>query len=350
MGLPTIDIIFKTLAISAVTRSMRGVVALVLHDTKVGVTTYKGIEEVLDSHYSATNVKHVKEAFYAAPYRVIVVAIAAESPVSDALNQLKGMYFNYLAVPEATAAEVTDIATFIKSQRANNKKGFKAVLANSASDDEGIINFTTAGITLKDGTTMTTGAFTARLASVFATLPFTRSATYYAFSDVASITEIDDANETINAGELILVNDGRKVKIGRAVNSLVTFTADKSKDFSKIRIVEILDMIREDVRSTFEDEYVGKFPNSYVYKRLFATSVTAYFATMAIENALEREAVNRASISVEQQRLYLQSIGNNTDNMKEADILRANTGSNVFLDANISVLDAMEDLKFVISM
>ncbi len=351
MGLPKIEIVFRTLAVSAIARSMRGIVALIVRDTKTEMKIYKGIEEVKDTDFNAANIKHIKEAFYGTPSKVIAVPIAADGPVSEALTVLKGMYWNYLAMPEATAADVTDIVAFIKGQRTLKKKIFKAVLPNATGPDhEGIINFTTTGIKMKDGTDMTTEAFCVRLASVFAGLPFTRSATYYVFPDVASIHEIDDPDAAIDGGELILINDGKKVKIGRAVNSLVTFTAEKSKSFSKIRIVEIMDMILEDIRMTYEDEYVGKYPNSFQNKLMFVTAVNAYFQELIIENVLEREGENRARIDAAAQKQYLESIGKDTSEMSEGQILRANTSSNVYLAGNVSMLDAMEDLKFVIGL
>jgi hypothetical protein len=350
MGLPKIDIIFKTLAVSAVARSARGIVALIVRDTNTAMKVYRGIEEVKDTDFSAANIKHVKEAFYGTPASVIVVPIAEADAVSVALDKLKFMYWNYLAMPEAVAQDVTDITAFIKGQRDNNKKIYKAVLPNAPADHEGIINFTTTGITMADGSTKTTAEFTVRLASVFAGLPFTRSATYYAFPDVASITEHADPDDDIDAGELILINDGKKIKIGRAVNSLVTYTAEKSSIFSKIRIVEIVDMIKEDIRMTFEGNYVGKYTNSFVNKMMFVTSVNAYFQELVTENVLEREAENKARIDTEAQKLYLESIGKDTSTMNDSQLLRANTGSNVYLAANISVLDAMEDLSFVIGL
>ncbi|AMA72928.1 phage tail sheath C-terminal domain-containing protein [Aneurinibacillus thermoaerophilus] len=351
MGLPKIEILFKTLAASAITRSARGIVALILRDAATQMKIYKGIEEVKDADFSATNIKHIKEAFYGTPSKVIAVPITAEAPVSDALTVLKGMYWNYLAMPEADTTDVSDIVAFIKGQRTLKKKIFKAVVPNaSGPDHEGIINFTTTGIKMKDGSEKTTEEFCVRLASVFAGLPFTRSATYYVFPDVASIDEIDDPDEAIDNGELILINDGKKVKIGRAVNSLVTFTPEKSKSFSKIRIVEILDMILEDIRTTFEDSYVGKYPNSFQNKLMFISAINAYFQGLVIENVLEREGENKARIDTEAQKLYLKSIGKDTSEMSDGQILRANTGSNVFLAGIISVLDAMEDLKFVIGL
>ncbi len=351
MGLPKIEIVFKTLAVSAIARSMRGIVAVILRDTKTEMKIYKGIEEVKDTDFSAANIKHVKEAFYGTPSRVIVVPIGAEAPISEALTILKGMYWNYLSMPEATAADTSDIVAFVKGQRTLKKKIFKAVVANAIGPDhEGIINFTTTGIKMKDGTEKTTEEFTVRLASVFAGLPFTRSATYYVFPDVASIEEIDEPDEAIDSGQLILVNDGKKVKIGRAINSLVTFTAEKSKSFSKIRLVEIMDMILEDIRMTYEDEYVGKYPNSFQNKLMFVTAVNAYFQGLVIENVLEKEAENKARIDAAAHKLYLESVGKDTSEMTEGQLLRANTGSNVFLAGGVSALDAMEDLKFAIAI
>ncbi|WP_276912996.1 phage tail sheath C-terminal domain-containing protein [Aneurinibacillus aneurinilyticus] len=351
MGLPKIEIVFRTLAVSAIARSMRGIVALIVRDTKTEMKIYKGIEEVKDTDFNAANIKRVKEAFYGTPSKVIVVPIGAEAPVSEALTILKGMYWNYLAMPEATAADTTDIVAFVKGQRTLKKKIFKAVVANATGPDhEGIINFTTTGIKMKDGTEKTTEEFTVRLASVFAGLPFTRSATYYVFPDVASIEEIDDPDEAIDSGQLILVNDGKKVKIGRAVNSLVTFTAEKHQEFSKIRIVEILDMVLEDIRSTFEDEYVGKYVNSYINKLMFFRAVNAYFEELVTESVLEATGNNSAQIDVLAQKRYLESRGKDTSAMSEAEIKQANTGSNVFGSGSISALDAMEDLKFDIAI
>ena len=58
----------------------------------------------------------------------------------------------------------------------------------------------------------------------------------------------------------------------------------------------------------------------------------------------------QANRTLSGQRSYLESRGTDTSDMKDADILRANTGSQVFLEANLTFCDAMEDLSLVISM
>ena len=58
-------------------------------------------------------------------------------------------------------------------------------------------------------------------------------------------------------------------------------TEDKSDDFAKIKILEAVDMIRDDIRTTFEDEFVGKVENSYDNKIVFIAAVNKYFKDLA---------------------------------------------------------------------
>ena len=76
-------------------------------------------------------------------------------------------------------------------------------------------------------------------------------------SDVISASIPDDPNERIDKGELILTFDSEQYKIGRGVNSLVTFTTEKGEEFSKIKIVEGIDLYQDDIRSTFEESYLS---------------------------------------------------------------------------------------------
>ena len=59
---------------------------------------------------------------------------------------------------------------------------------------------------------------------------------------------------------------------------------------------------------------------------------------------------NTCSISAEANREYLESHGTDTEAMSDVEILQANTGSNVYLNASIKYVDAMEDLDLQINM
>lgn len=349
MGLPEVIVDFRTKSTTAIQRSGRGVVALILRDTKTGIKEYRGIDQVKTTDFEPKNVDYIKKAFMGAPYKVLVVAIGTSAEVGTGLDQIKTMRWNYLAMPEHTVDEGTTIATWIKTKRGTDKKTFKAVLSKNVADHEGIINFTSNNI-VATGKTYTSAEYTARIAGILAGLSLARSATYVVLPEVESFTEIADMDAAIDAGELILMDDGEKIKIARGVNSLTTFTAEKSQEFSKIKIVEGLDLISDDIRSTFNDQYIGKVINDYNNKMLFVTSVNAYFKALVDEYVLDGSVENRADVDVQSNEQYLNERGVDTSSYTETMLRKANTGSKVFLEAQAKLVDCMEDLFFYINI
>lgn len=349
MGLPQINIKFQTLAVSAVQRSARGIVALILKDsTKENFDTkvYTSIDQVDAADWTAGNKDFIEKTFMGIPTKVIVERLKSDAAdYNDALLRLKNKKWNYLSIPGIVQADVTNIATWIKACRENDKKTFKAVLPNCSADHEGVINFATEGIKV-GAAVYSASQYTCRIAGVLAGLPFTRSATYFALSEVDAITDSQDPDKDIDSGKLILINDGEKVKIGRGVNSLVSTTITKGAKFKKIKVIEAVDLIRDDIRDTFEAEYVGKVNNFYDNKILFITAINAYFKELQNSEVLDPNYVAKAEIDFDAQKLYLQSMGIDTSTLKDSEIKEYNTGSKVFIKASGSPLDAMEDLDF----
>ena len=352
MGLPEINIEFKGKAVSAVKRSAMGIVSLVLKDDTGTFDSkeYKSIEEIESTDWNAKNLDYIKKTFKGIPKKVICERQGADvTDMNVVLKRLGSKKWNYLAIPELKDAEKEDVATWIKSKRKNDKKTFKAVLPNVAGDDEGIINFTTKDIKVGDKV-YTTAEYTARFAGIFAGLPFTRSSTYFVLDEVDSITESDTPNEDIDAGQLILINDGENIKIARGVNSLVTTTLVKTEDFKKIKVLEVMDMIMDDIRSTFDNNYVGKVPNIYDNQVLFFTSINAYFKGLAGDMILDPSYNNYATVDIETQRLAWESIGEDTSTWDDLKVKLMSFKSNVFAGGNIKIVDAMEDLDFQIAI
>lgn len=349
MGLPEINIKFQTLAATAIARSAKGIVALILKDsTKATFDTkiYTDITQIDPQDWTAANLDYINKTFLGTPTKVIVERIdTAATDYSDALSRLSNKKWNYLSIPEITAGDASTVSTWIKTQRDVDKKTFKAVLPNSISDHEGVINFTGTGIKV-GGTTYTTAAYCARIAGILAGLPFTQSSTYYVLSEVDSITETATPDSDIDAGKLILINDGEHIKIGRGVNSLTTTTPTKGDMFKKIKIMEAIDLIRDDIRDAFENEYVGRVNNFYDNKVLLIAYINLYFKGLQKDEVLDPDFDAVAEIDLEAQTEYLQSIGVDVTNLKPAQIKEYNTGSKVFIKASGSPLDAMEDLDF----
>lgn len=349
MGLPTINITFQTLATSAMIRSEKGVVAMILIDTtesNKGSYVFKGFDTIKESEFTADNYDYLRLVFEGNPNRVIVECVDNVEKYSEALDKLSRKKFNYLTVPAIESGDVTKIKSFITTQRGLGKK-YKAVLPNCAADNEAIVNFTTDNITVGEKV-YRTNHYCARIAGILAGLPFSRSATYYVLNEIESITEHTDPNADIDAGKLIIINDGVKFKIGRGVTSLTTVNKEKPAEYKKIKIVEAMDLIYDDIKTTFEDEYIGKVNNSYDNKAIFLNAVNSYFRQLQKDEILDPNSEAIADIDESAQKLYLEKKGIDIESLSDQQIREANTGSTVFLKANVKPLDAMEDLEFVI--
>ncbi len=358
MGLPKIDIAFKTAAAEAIQRSQKGTVGLIIRDAAaVGGRSLTNITQIPED-WTAANVAYVKQAFIGyvnPPRKVIVYAIdtgeESTDTLSAALSWMAGQEVDYLAgPPDLTTTEAADIATWVAGQRTNYHSVVKAVLPNKAADTEAVVNFTGAGI-MVGNTAYTAAGYCARIAGMAAGCPMTISLTYAAVPEITDITRMTESamDAAIDAGQLILLHDGQKVKIARGVNSLTTVTDDHGSQFKKIKIVEAMDMIQHDIRVTAQDSYIGKYANSYDNKLLLVSAIKGYFLQLELENLLE-PGTSSVEIDTEAQEAYLVSIGVDTTDMTEQEIREHNTGDKVFLKASITILDTIEEIKLNITI
>jgi hypothetical protein len=355
MGLPNIEINFKQTAASAIKRGSRGIVAVILKDA-VPVTNPVVMDSVADipTTLTATNQLQLTNAWIGyinPPKQVIAYVLAADAvDYTAAETYLETIRFDYIAVPDIQTAEITAFMAWVKTCRDNKDLKFVAVLPNAASDYEGIVNFNTDGI-IVGAITYTAAGYCSRIAGILAGTPLYMSATFAPLLEVSDCPHHTKAelDALINAGDLVLFNDGEKVKIARAVNSLITITADKGNDFKKIKIVDIMDMIHDDIKTTADDNYIGKFSNSYNNKCILLTAIKAYLQTLEGQTLLEI-GQSLVSIDVAANKTFLESQGTDTTKMTDQQIKEAVTESSVFLTGTIKPQDAMEDLTLNLYM
>ena len=153
----------------------------------------------------------------------------------------------------------------------------------------------------------------------------------------------------VDAGKFILFHDGEKVKVARGVNSLQTTTQDKGDAWKKIKMVEVMDMIQTDIRTTAQDAYIGKYANSYDNKCLLVTAIKGYLVGLEQSGILQAGS-SSVGIDLAAQEAYLQSVGTDTSKMSQQEIKEANTADKVFLEASIKILDAIEDISLNITI
>ena len=368
-GLPQVLIDFKTKGITAIKRSARGVVVLILKCESTDTSNkYKisDVSEIPEGVFDEASTDLIKKCLDGTPLRILVYTLpkasvqAPKNTQATLLKQLKHIRYNYIAAPTGTTQEQQDLASYIKAERNNSRKTVKAVVGSVAADFDGVINFCTEDIKVATGKntagkttykTYTPIEYTARIAGILAGLALDRSATYYKLTEVESVKVYEDLNDRIDHGELHLFDeeDGEGVKIARACNSLQTFTTDKGEEFRKIKIVEGVDMVTDDIRDTFKKYYVGKYINDYDHKMLFVAAIMVYFGQLA-GNVLDSRAGNTVDIDFQFQKDYAIIKGEDVSQMTNMQIREYNTGSQIGLSGNVKFVDAMEDLKITFTM
>lgn len=362
-GLPQVLINFRTIGTTAIKRSAMGIVAMILHNEEkdeIKNYTIRDVSDIPETGLTADNVDLIKKCLLGTPLRILVYTLpmstvdGATHTQANVLRMLANIKWNWLCAPTATTQEQQDLASWIKTQRPTKRKTFKAVLAEQDADHEGIVNFCTNDIKVQTDTDVlgnpvytiyTAVQYTARIAGILAGLALDRSATYFKLTEVESVEVYEDIDTLIDKGEMLLIDeqDGDGVKIARACNSLTTFTTDKGEEFRKIKIIESMDMIRDDIRDTFKKYYVGKVINDYNHKMLFVSAVLVYFSEIK-GNVLDADADNTVDINEQYQSNYAKLHGDDPTTMSAMEIRQYNTGDTVALAGSIRLVDAMENL------
>lgn len=352
MGLPQITVTFKELGITAIQRGQRGIAAMILRDENIPESKTALIYTTTDipkgiSAFNKEQIELCLMGYQTTPRRILLYFIENDTADYDeALEYLETARWDYLVIPTIQDAETMKIATWIKGLRTTKDIMKKAVLPNCPADHEGIVNFATEKIVTKEKA-YTTAEYCSRIAGIICGTPMTISCTYAPLPEVIDCDRKtkDQMDADIDAGKLIIMHDGEKVKIARGVNSFITTIQEKGKSFKKIKLIDAMDMIHDDIIKTGDDNYIGKYANSYDNKCILITAINGYLGQLVLDGILERVFDNHVEIDVAQQRVYLQSKGQDVEEMSEQEIKEAGTDDEVFLTGDIQILDAIESIK-----
>lgn len=350
---PSVIVTFEEKGITAIRRSERGLLAMILAEAKpLDPFTVYSVDDIPDSGLSDDNTEQIKLAlmgYQTSPKKILVYTVKtadAGPDYTDVLKELENVRFDWLVIPGITDTNAATIASWIKSMRTTKDKAVKAVLPNQDADFEGVVNFTNT--TLKTKTkTYTAAQYASRVAGIICGTPMTISCTYAPASELIAVDNYtsDERDTKVGKGELFFFNDGEKIKICKGVNSYVTTVQGKLTSFQKIKLVDLMDMIHDDIKQTGHDSYIGKYANSYDNRCLLVTAINGYFHQLEREGLLE-PGENKAEIDIDATKVWLESNGKYTQDelaeMTDLEIKKANIGENVFIKSTISMLDAVE--------
>lgn len=376
MKMPGVNISFTEKASTAVERGERGIVAMILKGAALGKNPVE-IASVADipstmQEKNRQQVLNVLKGYVNMPKKVLAYMIpdtegedgeqaeegaggetymphGTEGGYRQAMESLGKEKWNYLVAPSCeTDQKATELALWVGSLREEGKM-VKAVLPNCASGKEYIVNYTTESVTDENGATYTAEEFCGRIAGILAGTPLSISCTYAPVPELVDCSRMKKAemDAKVAAGELFVFHDGEKVKVARGVTSFVEETAEKGRQFRKIKVVDAMDMITDDIQKTIEDSYIGKYANSYDNKCVLLSAISNYFQDLAGDGVVSSYDVG---IDIEANRAYLEGKGIKTAELSEDSLKKADTGDEVFLYASVKILDAIEEVTIPISI
>lgn len=364
LGLPYLKIRFEEQGIASIKKSDRGVVALVLKDEKVKGNFNLFSLSDMPKELSEDNIEQIELAFRGyqrTPRKIILVVEPKEETLkfdvtSEGFKYLESVRWDYLAVPFIESADAQEVATWVKTLNDNYEKRCKVVLPNVKGDYKKIINFTMPMVAT-DVKEYNTNEYLSRVAGFLAGTPMQIAATFGPFPELVDCTYYtrEEIAEKIGSGEFVLFNDGEKIKVARGVNSLVTTSQVEGPSFRKIKIIDILDLMADDIQKTAEDYYLGKYANNYDNKVQLMSAIKGYMEVLENDSLLAKGS-SHVEIDMDAQRAFLKGMGYKTidgrtvDEMEEKEIKEADTKDKVFLKGYCKPLDAIEEIELPIAI
>lgn len=358
MGLPTISFSLQKAAQRAAARISAGRVALILRDENA-----KGLHTVyqqgdIPAELSQANkdaVLRTLMGYINKPELIYLSVIGAADEIEAGFAALSAFSYDYLAGPvDIDADDAQALADLVKAQRKLRYVG-KAVLPNLTAEHEGMINFVASGITV-GASTYDAAAYCGRIAGILAGTPAECSATYATLSEVTDVVAVDKPDDAVDAGKLFLINDGRRVKLSRAVTSKTKLADGEPDLLRKIKLVAAVDLIRYHAISTVEDEYLGKCANTYDNKCILLTALGDYLKVLEGRGVLQAGSSSVALDAAATRSYLITQAGDDAARvdaikaMSDEQVVKEDTGSKVFIRMFGKVLDAMEDFALVLEM
>lgn len=182
--------------------------------------------------------------------------------------------------------------------------------ANFAPDTEAVIEIRN-GVILKDGTELDNVIAAAYVAGLVASADVNSSLTYTEFPNAVDVKpRLTRAEQELSYrdGQMIFIASRGSVKIMSDINTLTTYTDKKSADFSKNRILRVLDEIADNTRITWEDNFIGKVTNNAEGRDLFKANRVEHLTDLQSLGAIAeftpdditiKEGVSKDTIIVE---------------------------------------------------
>lgn len=239
------------------------------------------------------------------------------------LAALEFLKFNVIAYTGSDISVKAKIAQFVKRQREEDRF-IQVCMGDYSADSEGVISFCN-GVVLSDGTRLDENGVSAWLAGATAAAEVFESLTYDSYDGAVSVNGELTRSEQLEKkkqglGCFIMNND--RVKVESDINTLVSFNARKQSDFSKNRVIRVLDGICSDIKAVFDSSFAGAESNSNDGRNRFKASVCDYLTALEQKEAIEDFSSDDVTVSAgaDKDTVIVSMRVKPVDSMEKADI------------------------------
>lgn len=228
---------------------------------------------------------------------------SATADTDTLINAMETQDFNTMvAAGQADDAGIHTllVTTATRLCEEEGQKVTAVVPATIGADSEHVIAVANAVI-LSDGTELTVSQTCGWVAGIEAAADVNQSLTYTAYPDAVDVAKRltnDETEDALSNGQLLFTvrHDG-SVVIEQDINSLHNFTASKSADLSKNRVMRVLNDIANNTKDTFEANFIGKVNNDATGRDLFKANRVEYLTQLASIGAIQPFEVDDITVA-----------------------------------------------------
>ncbi|WP_324824989.1 phage tail sheath family protein [Sinanaerobacter sp. ZZT-01] len=187
----------------------------------------------------------------------------AGADYADFLSKAESYSFNVLGCLSTDEAVCNLFTAFTKRMREEYGAKFQTVLYRTAADHEGVISventMTDSAYPQSALVYWTVGAQATRsIGGGKATLS---NQVYNGEFEVKADYTQTQLADGLKSGKFLFHKVGDEIRVLEDINTLTSFTNEKSEDFSANQSIRVLDQIANDIADVFNSKYLGNIPN-----------------------------------------------------------------------------------------
>ena len=210
---------------------------------------------------------------------------------ADYFDAIEPQIWNTMALPVENPIIKANALTFISNRRDKTGRKSQIVLTGyNNANFEGVISVD-QGYINQAGEDVLPTIFTATVAGMTAGAEINESNTFRQLTNAVEIInpiKAQDVEAALLAGKFVLTRrqDGGIV-VEQDINTYHRFTPYKDYAFSKNRVIRVLDDIGNQVKTRFENAYIGKVDNNETGRQVFRTDIISYMSELQSIGAIQ---------------------------------------------------------------